>query len=107
MINYDGRLFRKVGGGDGAVARYHQNDDLVWADFAGGQVRRGTVTGTCGADGILRLAYAMVLAGGEVISGHTVNIPEQDASGRVRLREQWMRYGQHAATGVSYLEEVD
>jgi hypothetical protein len=105
-INYDGRRFCKAGGGDGTVARYRQDGDLVWADFAGGQVRRGTITGTCGPDGTLRLAYTMVLADGEVISGHTVNTPEQDTGGRLVLREKWERYGEHAATGISYLEEV-
>ncbi|WP_322750565.1 MULTISPECIES: hypothetical protein [unclassified Frankia] len=106
-INYDGRTFRKAGGGDGTVARYQQDGDLVWADFAGGQVRRGTVTGTCGPDGTLRLAYTMVLAGGEVIAGHTVNVPQRTTDGRLTLREEWERYGAHAATGTSYLEEVD
>lgn len=105
-INYDGRRFRTAGGGDGTVARYRQDGDLVWAEFAGGQVRRGTITGACGADGTLRLAYTMVLAGGEVISGHSVTIPERDADGRLMLREEWERYGEHAATGISYLEEV-
>jgi hypothetical protein len=106
-INYEGREFRKPGGGDGTVARYRQHGDLVWADFTGGKVRRGTITGTCGEDGTLRLAYTMVLATGEVISGYTVNVPEQRDDGRLVLREQWERYGEHAATGISYLEEID
>src|ERR1700716_2775199 len=104
MMNYDGRLFRKAGGGDGTVARYRQDGDLVWAEFAGGHVRRGTVT--CGSDGTLRLAYAMVLASGEVISGQTVNTPELAADGRLVLREEWERFGANAANGISYLEEV-
>jgi hypothetical protein len=106
MISYEGRLFRKAGGGDGTVARYRQEGDLVWADFVGGKVRRGTVTGTCSPDGTLRLAYTMVLTSGEVISGHTVNVPQVQPDGRLVLREQWQRYGEHATSGVSYLEEV-
>jgi hypothetical protein len=106
-INYEGRLFQRAGGGDGTVARYRQEGDLVWADFTGGKVRRGTITGTCGPDGTLRLAYTMALATGEVISGRTVNIPERRADGRLVLREEWQRFGEHAETGVSYLEEVD
>jgi hypothetical protein len=105
-INYDGLRFRRAGGGDGTVAQYHQDGDLVWADFAGGKVRRGTVTGTCGPDGTLRLAYTMVLATGEVISGYTVNTPERGEDGRLVLREEWERYGENAATGISYIEEV-
>ena len=108
-FNYDARAFRP-GGEDPArssVARYHQDGDLVWANFTGREeVRRGAVTGLCGPDGVLRLAYTMVLATGAVISGHTVNVPERRADGRLVLREDWERYGEHAATGTSYLEEV-
>jgi hypothetical protein len=106
MIDYDGRRFRKAGDRDGTIARYRQAGDLVWADFGGGQVRHGAVTGTCGSDGTLRLAYAMVLVGGEVICGHTVNTPQPGADGRLVLREDWERYGPNAASGTSYLEEV-
>ncbi|GJF27720.1 hypothetical protein KNE206_04200 [Kitasatospora sp. NE20-6] len=105
-IDYDGRRFRKAGGGDGVVACYHQEGDLVWADFTGGPVRRGTVNGTVDPEGRLHLAYTLVMADGAVISGATVNTPEPAPDGRLVLREEWERYGRHTASGVSYLEEV-
>jgi hypothetical protein len=106
MIHYDGRRFRRAGGGDGTIACYRQDDDLVWAEFAGGQVRRGAATGVCEPDGVLLLAYTMVLASGEVICGRTVNTPQRDPDGRLVLREQWRRFGAHTTTGISYLEEI-
>lgn len=105
-IDYEGREFRKLEAEDGVTARYHQEDDLVWADFTGGPVRRGTVNGICGPDGTLRFAYTMVLDGGDVIAGSSVNTPEFDADGGLLLREEWERYGPHAETGVSYLAEA-
>jgi len=104
-IHYDGRRFRTLGGDDGTYAEYRQRGDLVWAEFEGGHVLRGTVTGTCDAGGVLRLAYTMVLASGEVIAGRSTNTPQWHG-GTLVLREVWERYGEHAATGVSYLEEV-
>jgi hypothetical protein len=106
VINYDGRRFRKVGGEDATTAVYRQDGDLVWAEFGGGKVRRGALTGTCAEDGTLTLAYTMVLATGEVISGHTVNTPVRNGDGTLVLHEEWERFGAHAATGVSYLKEV-
>jgi hypothetical protein len=103
-IDYDGRRFRALGG-DGTYAEYHQRENLVWAVFEGGRVRRGTITGTCDHHGVLRLAYTMVLKSGEVIAGHSINTPRWLA-GTLVLREVWQRYGDHAATGVSYLEEI-
>jgi hypothetical protein len=106
MINYEGRVFQKAGGGDGTVARYRQEGDLVWADFTGGRVRRGTITGTCAPDGSLHLAYTMVLDTGEIISGTTLNVPQWNPDGQLVLREEWQRFGEHATSGISYLEEV-
>jgi hypothetical protein len=104
-IDYDGRRFRKLGGGDGTCAEYHQRGNLVWAVFEGGRVRRGTITGTCDAAGVLRLAYTMVLDSGEVIAGHSTNSPQRHG-GTLVLREVWERYGDQAESGVSYLEEI-
>lgn len=105
-INYDGRRFRRVGIPDGVVASYQQDGDLVWADFSGGHVLRGTLCGLRDSRDALNFAYTMVLATGEVISGHCVNTPQLRDDGSLMLREQWERYGVHAASGVDYLEEV-
>lgn len=109
MIDYDGRRFRAAGHGPGAeapVASYRQRGDLVWADFAGGGVRRGSLTGLRRPDDTIEFTYTMVLADGAVLAGRCRSIPEVLADGRVRLHEQWERYGPHAATGTSELEEI-
>jgi len=105
-INYDGRRFRRAGAPDGVVASYRQDGNLVWADFSGGHVLRGTLCGLRDEHDALDFAYTMVLASGEVISGHCVNTPQPREDGSLVLREQWERYGAHAASGVDYLEEV-
>jgi hypothetical protein len=107
-VHYDNRRFRVADASDGEVptAQYHQDGDVVWAEFAGGNVRRGSLAGTCDPDGVLRLAYCMVLDCGDVISGSCVSTPTILADGRIRLSERWERYGANAASGVSYLEEV-
>ena len=112
MINYDGRRFRPVGQ-DGAddgegdrVAVYRQDGDLLWGEFSGGHARRGSLAGTCGADGRLDFAYCMVLDTGEVISGHCASTPHVLADGRIQLDEVWQRYGGHSGDGISRLLEI-
>jgi len=108
MIDYEGRRFRKVvrDASEVPVARYHQAGDLVWAEFAGGDVRRGSLAGTCTDDGTVTFSYSMVLERGEIVSGRSVNTPQVLDDGRIRLHEAWQRYGDHAESGISYLEEV-
>jgi mannose-6-phosphate isomerase-like protein (cupin superfamily) len=110
MIDYDGRVFRSAAaetagaGGAGPIGHYHQRGDLVWAEFSGGRVRRGSLTGRCGPDGVLTLAYGQLLDDGEVVAGVCTSLPELLPDGRVRLREQWRRFD--GSTGVSVIEET-
>jgi hypothetical protein len=109
MINYDGKRFRPMAAGtaeEHRVAVYRQEGDLVWGEFVGGRARRGMLAGSCGADGTLDFAYCMVLDSGEVISGRCRSTPRILDDGRIQLDEVWERYGRHASTGVSCLEEI-
>ncbi|ARE75612.1 hypothetical protein OG373_20220 [Streptomyces avidinii] len=109
MIDYDGRSFRNTGypaGEDAPIGHYRQEGDLLWADFDGGPVRRGSLNGRVESDGNLEFAYTMVLADGEVIAGRCWSTPEFLDDGRIRLNERWERYGAHSDSGESALEEV-
>ena len=105
MIDYDGRRFRVVGPEPAASVVYRQSRDLLFAEFGGGEVRRGSLTGLCAADGSLNFAYTMVLADGEVVAGRCLSTPRIAADGRILLHEKWERYGANAASGASELEE--
>lgn len=108
MISYEGRRFRKVGASeaDAPTATYRQDGNLVWADFAGGDVRRGSLAGVSDANDRVEFAYTMVLAGGEIVAGHSVNTPQVLPDGRIRFHEEWERFGATADRGVSYIEEI-
>jgi hypothetical protein len=108
-LNYDGRRFSPSDGvaGEGSrVAVYHQDGDLLWGEFSGGEVRRGVLTGTCVPDGTLDFAYCMVFEGGRIVSGRCHSTPTLLSDGRVRLHEEWERYGADASRGVSSIEEL-
>ncbi|WP_211280270.1 hypothetical protein, partial [Streptomyces lushanensis] len=73
---------------------------------SGGRARRGTLIGLCAPDGTLDFAYSMVLDDGDIVCGRCHSSPEVREDGGVDLREEWERYGSHAAVGVSYLKEI-
>lgn len=105
--DYDGRSFRPSGPAAGAPsARYHQVGDLVWAEFGGGDVRRGMLVGSCRPGGVLDFGYSMVTADGAIICGRCHSVPEWLPDGRIRLTEHWQRFPPDAGTGISYLEEI-
>jgi len=112
MVDYDGRRFRssaaETAAGDGRtpIGHYHQRGDVVWAEFSGGAVVRGSLVASCAQDGTLTAAYCQVLADGEVVAGSCTTTPEVLPDGRLRLREQWRRHDAAGSTGVSYIEEL-
>jgi len=108
-LNYDGREFRSIApatsyGSDGPTGHYHQLRDLVWAEFAGGEVRMGRLVGRCSPDGTLSAGYVQVLIDGRTIAGEVISWPTVLADGRIRLRERWQR--SDGTSGVSWIEEM-
>lgn len=110
MADYDGRRFAPVGNGqetDGAappVGVYHQDGDLVTAEFSGGTVRAGRLVGTTRPDGTLDATYCMVDHDGGTVAGACVSTPTLLPDGRIRLTEHWRRLD--TTTGVSHVEEI-
>jgi hypothetical protein len=99
---YDGRRFRPADNAS-SVGYYHQDGDLVWAEFSGPGVRVGRLVGTCRSDGTIDATYCYVSAGGETVAGSCVSTPILRADGRIALTERWRRLD--GSTGVSEIEE--
>jgi hypothetical protein len=110
-ISYDGRVFQSTAAettaadGSGVIGHYHQDGAVVWGEFTGGRVVRGSIMGRSDDGGVLHLAYCQLLDDGSVMSGACTSYPTVHADGRVLLEEHWERFGEHADTGISVLEE--
>jgi len=109
-VGYDGRRFRSIETRPGETAaekpvgHYHQDGDLVWAEFSGAAVRAGRLVGSCGPDGVIHAAYCMLTTGGDTVAGACVSTPTLLPDGRVRLSEEWRRLD--GSSGVSHIEEI-
>jgi hypothetical protein len=109
VIDYNGRTFRNTEAapdGSAPVATYHQDGDLVWAEAAGGEVRKCALAGTCDADGVITMGYTLVLNSGEIAVGRCVSTPRRLDDGRILLHEEWERYLPNPAKGTSAIEEL-
>lgn len=103
------RRFRAAGETAGdvdadTVFTYHQEDDLVWASYEGGDVRRGYLVGTRDGD-TLAFRYVHVTVDGDTASGRCDSSIESLADGRLRLHEVW-EWESRDGTGTSTLEEL-
>ena len=111
-VDLDGRRFRAIsnsssGDSDGdTVFEYHQDGAVVWATYAGGGVRFGTLIAAVLDDGRLDMRYHQVAADGAIKSGRCHSVPEELPDGRVRLHETWEWTEGGTGSGTSVVEEI-
>lgn len=106
----DGRIFAGVSNaetgqvGSSTRFRYHQDADEIWAEYSGGQVRRGHLVGTRAGD-TLTFRYAHLGEDGETATGRCKSRIVVLDDGRVRLEESWA-WESRPESGASIVEEL-
>jgi hypothetical protein len=111
-INYDNRAFKSVSNSEsgevsGATTfHYHQKDNLVWAEYAGGEIVFGSLIAKVLADDSLEMRYQHLNRRGELMTGKCFSKPEILDDGRIRLYEKWHWTSGDFSTGESVVEEV-
>ncbi|HEX6280506.1 MAG TPA: hypothetical protein VFZ49_10905 [Pyrinomonadaceae bacterium] len=111
-ISYDNRRFRSVTTSETGevsfetVFYYHQNADIVWAEYSGGQVERGSLVALVLDDGSLDMRYQHINVKGELMTGRCRSTPEVLSDGRLRLHEKWQWTSGDRSSGESIIEEI-
>ncbi|UPL03915.1 hypothetical protein LCI18_014849 [Fusarium solani-melongenae] len=113
MSLYDGKVFGSASntsnGEVGAETRfhYHQDGKIVWAEYSGGSIIRGTLIATVkDEDNSLDMRYQHVNKEGELMTGQCKSTPEVLADGRLRMHEKWKWTSGDRSEGESVIEEV-
>jgi hypothetical protein len=111
-INFNGKLFRSAANvpngevDESTIFRYHQQDQIVWADYSGGKIIRGQMIGIVLPDGRLEFRYQHVNGANELMTGICISTPEILADGRLQLHEDWQWTCHDFSTGKSIVEEM-
>lgn len=114
LVDYDGRIFRTLrpeGSADAAedtLFRFHQQGKIVWAEYEGGGVLRGSLIGTVSDDGSLEYGYQHINRNHELRTGLCRSAPEPifGPGGKLRLRGEWRWTNGDLSSGVSVIEEA-
>lgn len=109
-LSLDGRRFAAAAQAEGGevgpatVFDYHESDGEIWAEYAGGEVRRGFLVGTRTADA-LAFRYSHLNTDGATASGRCDSEVTVDDTGRIRLLETWT-WESREGSGTSVVEEI-
>jgi hypothetical protein len=111
-MNYNGKKFISIqNSGTGqvdaeTVFHYQQQGDLVWAEYSGGEIARGTLIAICNEAGELDMRYQHINGSGELMTGKCRSSPEVLSDGRIRLHEKWQWTCGGLSSGESVIEEI-
>lgn len=111
-INYDKRIFKSASNSEtGEVSSdtefyYNQNETIVWATYAGGAIKFGTLIAKVSESGELEMRYSHVNTADELMTGVCRSTPEVLPDGRIRLHEKWRWTCGDFSAGESIVEET-
>ena len=111
-IDYNGRKFvPKMNSKNGEVNEqtcffYHQNGNLLWAEYSGGDIRKGSLIGTVLPNGELDFVYHHINQNLQIKTGKCHSIPTVQENGKIELKERWEWTSGDCSRGESLLAEV-
>lgn len=85
---------------------YHQKGDLVWAEYAGGEIVFGQLIARIGPEAALDMRYQHLNARGELMTGKCRSTPQIAENGKLILRERWQWTSGDFSAGESIVEEI-
>lgn len=110
-INYDGKCFvpkmnTENGEVDGqTVFHYHQRENVIWAEYAGGEILQGFLVGTADEKGNLEFTYQHINAFMQIRLGKCNSMPIRLEDGRLEMHEEWQWLNGDESKGKSVIVE--
>lgn len=84
---------------------YHQNKNIIWAEYSGGQILKGSIIGKI-VENHLEFSYHHINTDYEVVTGTCKSYPEITENGKIRLKEFWQWTCKDNSKGESTLIEM-
>lgn len=88
------------------VFSYHQNGSLLWAEYSGGDILKGSLIGSASDNGELDFVYHHMNREMQIKTGKCHSVPTIKENGRIELLEQWEWTSGDFSEGESLLVEV-
>ncbi len=111
-INYDNKKFASIENSETGevsgetVFHFRQKDNLVWAEYSGGEIVFGTLIAKVLENDSLEMRYQHLNKSGELMTGKCFSTPEILSDGRIRLHEKWQWTSGDLSKGESIIEEI-
>lgn len=112
-VSYNGKFFvPRKNSENGEVDErtlfeYHQRENVLWADYSGGDVLKGHMVGVVAQNGELDFYYQHINAKKEVRIGVCHSVPQVLENGKIQLLEKWQWLNGDKSEGTSIVVEKE
>ena len=110
-IDLDNKIFQaKSNSENGEVSKatkfhYHQDGIIIWAEYQGGSILKGSLIGKIIEDKYLEFVYHHINDQEELLTGKCKSYPEILDDGKILLKEFWQWTCRDFSEGESVLVE--
>jgi hypothetical protein len=87
------------------VFHYHQDGNMIWAEYSGGQIIKGTLMGKV-VDDHIEFVYQHINEKQEIMTGKCRSYPELIENGKIKLKEFWEWTSGDNSSGESIIIEI-
>lgn len=94
-ININNKRFTSINNsGNGEVSsdtqfHYHQDNNVIWADYDGGSIVKGHLIGTIDSQGNLDFRYHHINVDGDIMLGTCKSTYSVNDAGKIEYYEKW------------------
>lgn len=84
---------------------YHQNGNTLWAEYGGGEIKKGNIIGNVEANGELNFYYNHINQKNEMKIGKCHGIPRILENGKIELLSHWQWLNGDRSKGLTIIRE--
>ena len=112
-INYDNKIFTSIENTENGETNnetlffYHQNKEIIWAEYYGGKIKKGFLLGFIKQNGDLEFNYEHININNETKTGICNSIPKILENGSIELLEKWEWTNGDKSKGESKIIEIN
>ena len=112
MVSYNNKKFKSIkNSASGEVSsetifEYFQKDNILWANYSGGDILLGNIIGTIDEAGKIDMRYQHISHDGSFKTGKCISTPEILPNKKIRLHENWEWTSGKDGKGNSIIEEI-
>ena len=108
----DGKFFQSIENSENGevssetIFHYHQNNEIVSADYKGGNIRKGHLLGKMFTNGNLEFTYQHINIEGNLMLGQCISTLSVLPDGRYKYHENWQWINGDKSKGTSQIIEI-